>query len=134
MDWSNDLVDLTTFLLRSFAIFYLIMGIGMFANAKTFAKYTKDLEKNKGAVFIASAFVLLLGIVLIQVHTIWEKGPAILVTILAWLTFVKGALFFLFPDHMFSMLKNWEAEPVYKSAAGVVLALGVLLGYLGYYA
>lgn len=134
LDGSHDMVDLTIFLARSFAIFYLVAGIGMLANAKTFSRYTKDLEKNKGAVFIASAFVLILGIILVQLHSVWTQGPELLVTLLCWLTFAKGSLFFLFPDHMFNLLKNWEAEITYKAAGGLVLVLGILFGYFGFYA
>jgi glucan phosphoethanolaminetransferase (alkaline phosphatase superfamily) len=124
--------ELTILIARTFAIFYLITGLGMLSNAKIFAKYMKDLEKNKGIMFMGSAFILMLGIVLVLSHNIWDKGPALLITIIAWLTFIKGTFFFLFPEHMFNMLKNWEAKESISAAGAVMILLGGLLGYVGF--
>jgi len=124
--------DITILIAQAFAIYYLIIGIGLLSNAKVFSKYMKDLEKNKGIMFMGSAFVLLLGVVLVLSHNNWDKGPSIVVTIIAWLTLVKGSFFFLFPEQMFNLLKNWEARESISAAGAIMLVVGILVGYIGF--
>ncbi|MDQ2629094.1 MAG: hypothetical protein M3Y90_19100 [Actinomycetota bacterium] len=80
--------------------------------------------------WVAGAFTLLAGLVVIALHPYWRGVAAFSVSALGWLTAVKGVLLVAFPVTVLSLPADWmSAVSVWRV---VYVAFAVLGGYLTY--
>lgn len=83
--------------------------------------------------FIAGFFTLILGVLLVVSHNRWVWNWRVIITVIAWLTLIKGASIILYPIFIDKMtllfLQNMNAAYV---AAGIDFLLGGLLCYFGF--
>ncbi len=128
-------MDNTFFLGAIVGPYLLVAGLSMLLYAKVWVKLMKDMEKNHTAVVIGMMLALLLGLVLIQMHNIWEWSIWVVITVFGWIAFLKGVFYFLAPgDWIKGMIKTF-ANTSYMYIAGLVFAiLGGWMSYLVYIA
>jgi hypothetical protein len=105
----------------------------MLLYAKVWVKLMKDMEKNHTAIVIGMALALLVGLVIIQMHNIWEMSIWVIITIFGWAGFLKGVFYFLAPgDWIKGMIKTF-ANASWMYGCGLVMAiLGGWMSYLVY--
>jgi len=113
--------------------FFLIVWTWMLFNWKNFEKIIKDFFKNSALMWVTMFFTLILWLLLITFHNIWEKSWIVIITILWWLTFIKWAFYSLFPWLMMKIAKY------FMDKFSVILPIGWILwvliwAYLTYFA
>jgi hypothetical protein len=124
-------MSITAIILQTFAIYFLVMGIGVITNWNILRKIVHEFQKERGLMFIMGALLTLLGSFLITIHTAWDNIPQIAASLLVWMLFAKGVMIVLFPDVLKRQTKyifkhkNW-----YYAAAIIIPLLGVLCGAL----
>lgn len=124
-------MELSILVAKIAALIYLSAGVGALTTKIDYGKVYDDFAKSKGLTYLAGFMALILGMILVQYHNIWVKDWTVLVTILGWLSVIKGVMLIAFPD---SMLKF---KPVFKNSqffAFLALALGAIFGYFGFIA
>jgi len=123
----------TLFITKAFSLYFLVVGLSMLINSKAFSKRFACLIESESCLLIVAILTLILGIILILFHNIWQGGWNIFISILCWLTFIKGAIRMLFPQFD-ALWKN-----VFTKTSSIVLAgffcllLGVITGYVGFH-
>lgn len=111
------------------AIFYISAGIGVLSGRVTFAQLVEDFERSPALTFVTGFFTLVLGALLVQYHNIWVMNWIVLITLIGWMSLLKGIRLIIFPRSM-SAFKIWYKN---SQAWGVLmLALGILFGYFGF--
>ena len=125
-------MDLSLFLARILGPLYLIVTIGLFLNHKYFSKMIKEVIKSPSCTYFYAAFDLLIGLILVNTHNLWVNDWRLVITIMAWMVLIKGALLLVFPEQMTKSLKKWRKQNWYLF--GVILSgiLGIYLTYAGY--
>jgi hypothetical protein len=125
-----------TFLLGAIVGPYLlVMGLSILLYVKVWVKIMKEVEKNHTAIVIGMAFALLLGLVFIQMHNIWEMSIWVVITIFGWIAFLKGAFYFLAPGDWIKGAIKIFAKPGWLYAFGLISGvLGAYMSYLVYIA
>ncbi len=123
---------LSFFLAQVFGLTLTITGLGILINRDRIDKIMSDMEKNHALTYLAGMFTLIIGTLLILTHNIWYGGWAVIITVLGWLTFLKGIFYMLFPKAMFSMAKSMQKQGWYNFASIVILILGIYLMYVGF--
>jgi protein-S-isoprenylcysteine O-methyltransferase Ste14 len=73
-----------------------------------------------------------MGAVLIVMNNIWTSGLSLLITILGWLTLIKGAFLLLFPNLALSLYRKFNKDSVLMAGGIVAFILGLVLLYLGF--
>ena len=128
-------MDNTFFLGGIVGPYLLIMGLSLLLYAKVWIKIMKDMEKNHTAIYVGMALALILGLVFIQLHNIWEWSIWVVITIFGWLAFLKALFYFLAPgDWIKGMVKTF-ANTSWIYIFGLVLGiLGAWMSYLVYIA
>ena len=80
-----------TQLLAAFVGLYLIAaGIGLLREQGSYSKMMNELKDNTALGFVTGAFVLALGAAMVAVHDVWTGPLAIIVSVIAWWTLIKG--------------------------------------------
>lgn len=125
-------MDISIFLAKAFAIYFVIMGLIMLIRRKVFQEALTQLTNNRGSIFLIAIVTLILGIILVLFHPEFTKDWRSVITVLCWLTLLKGIVNLLIPEKMLLISQKLLANRVFYYIDGVIiLALGVYLGYCG---
>jgi hypothetical protein len=125
----------TLFLCRLLGLFFLICSLAMIVHKQIFTDALATVAGDPLAILWTSLIISLAGLAMVLVHNVWSKGPlVVIVTLLGWLTLVKGIAYLLLPAKwlggFFQAVLNSGAY-VY-SVTAFMLALGAYLTYEGF--
>jgi uncharacterized protein YjeT (DUF2065 family) len=120
------------FLAKFFSIYFFIIGLAMLSCTASFRSRALSYANHEGLMLLGGIITLLLGIFLILVHSYWVYNWHVLITVLAWLTFVKGIVHVLCPDIAKRMIQKMDNQNTYRIGGLICLALAVYLGYHGF--
>ena len=85
--------------------------------------------------WVAGAFVLPMGLVVIALHPYWRGPAATIVSLLGCLTVVKGIALMAFPQRYLSVGHTAvSATPWWQASSAVVVVIGLYLTYIGWIA
>ena len=80
-----------TQLLAVFVGLYLVAaGIGFLSERDSYSKLLDEFRDNTALGFVTGAFVLTLGAAMVAIHNLWTSPLAIIVSVIAWWTLIKG--------------------------------------------
>ncbi|HLF67531.1 MAG TPA: hypothetical protein VI522_07945 [Gammaproteobacteria bacterium] len=125
-------MHISLLLAKFFAIYFLVVSLPLLFATDSFRERGKSLFDHPGAMLLASIFTLILGIFLILVHNIWTQDWRLLVTILCWLTFIKGTLYLYCSRTREFVKKHLNHNTAYRVSGIVSLLMALYLGYHGF--
>jgi predicted MFS family arabinose efflux permease len=124
-------MSLSNFVARCLAIIYLSVGVAALSGRITFSKIIEDFEKSPALTYISGFMAVIIGMILITFHNVWVKNWTTVITVIAWISLIKGIMLIAFPKFI-SLFKD-----VYKNNfiwGLVVIIIGLVFGYLGFFA
>ena len=116
-----------------FALFLTVVGLGMIINAKLFVDAFNEIKLNPGLRLVTGLLPILVGSVVIAMHSVWVMAWPVLVTLIGYTLFVLGSLRYLFWKQWVNMMARVLSKPVVRSMGVVALAVGLVLGYYSIY-
>ncbi|UTC24873.1 hypothetical protein MMH89_01745 [Candidatus Comchoanobacter bicostacola] len=116
-----------------FALFLTVVGLGMIINAKLFVDAFNEIKSNPGLRLITGLMPILLGSVVIAMHSVWVMAWPVLVTLIGYTLFILGSLRYLFWKQWVNMMARVLSKSVVRSMGVVALAIGLVLGYYSIY-
>tara|TARA_B100000745_G_C20139723_1_gene390723 strand:+ start:135 stop:524 length:390 start_codon:yes stop_codon:yes gene_type:complete len=127
-------MDLSLFLAQVFGIYFVIGGIGLILKPKTLPKFIQRFSSNRVDVMMGGFLALLIGAPLVLLHNIWDGAVyQTVVTVLVWLTFLKGAARILMPDAVVTLAQKMEHKPnLVNAMLWLMVVLGGYLLYVGF--
>jgi uncharacterized membrane protein HdeD (DUF308 family) len=111
------------------ALTYISAGIAALSGKLTFRKIIEDFEGSSGLTFVTGFITIVFGMLLVEYHNIWVKDWTVLITIIGWVSLLKGVMLIIFPQ-IISSYRNW-----YKNTRiwGIfMIVIGLLFGYFGF--
>ena len=127
-------MELSIFFAKIFAIYFVVLGLGMMFNYKTMGKMIDGFIKNTSLTFSIAIWALLLGAAMVVSHNIWEGWPVI-VTVIGWIVLLKGGAWLLFPGPFTKFAKGVaKSNGAFFASSFIVVIIGLVLGYLGFLA
>jgi hypothetical protein len=120
-------MNISIVLAHILGIIFMGLGLSMFFNKKWTAEAVDSIIENQGIVWLAGLFTLLLGAVTVVLNNVWTSGLPLLVTILGWLTLLKGAFILIFPKATFSYYRKMNKGNVFVWGGAIVFILGLML-------
>lgn len=78
--------------------FMFITGSALFLSKETRSITLENIKNNKIFLIIMGYIQLIIGIPIVILHNVWELSFLGLVTILGWLTVIKGFIFLAKPS------------------------------------
>lgn len=122
-------MEISLLVSRILALTYLSAGIAAFCRKITFSQVVESFERSQGLAFVTGFISLVFGMILVTYHNIWIRNWTVIITIVGWLSLLKGIMLITSPQ-LIVLLK-----PCYKNTKtwGIfMIILGVLFGYLGF--
>ena len=121
------------FLAKAIGIYLLIVSISMIINMPYFFIRIQLLMHDPNAMFITGFMTLILGILMVLSHNVWEWNWRVIVTIIAWLTLFKGISVVACPAYLIDLTNSVSASKATVYAAAVIdLVLALVLCYYGF--
>ena len=108
----------------------VIVGITLF-NKSYFNAVMTDLANSKGLLWITGFITFVMGTAIVALYNVWSADWRVLVTLLGWLTVIKGAFIMLFPSSMTLFYRRFLSDHLLTYSGIYALMLGGLLLFLG---
>ena len=89
--------EVSIFLARALGIYLLIIALSMLFNHKVFFRTFQQWTEQTGVITLTAFISIILGILMVLVHNVWVADWRLVITLLAWLTLVKGVIRLNFP-------------------------------------
>ena len=125
-------MELSVFIAKLFGVVCVAVGLGMLFNSNYYKKMMHAVMQETGLIYFGGIAALVIGVLIVLNHNIWEPSWVVVITILGWLAVVKGVLLLVFPKSI-SMFESWFKAKSTVTLAGVcALILGLVLGYFGF--
>ena len=125
----------TLFLSRLLGLYCIICALSMMVRKQTILATVTALLDNPMAMFLLGLFTLLAGLAMILAHNLWSGRPlVVIVTLVGWLTLIKGLLFLFLPPQMAAgfFLKGLHYQQLFYLYTAINLVLGAYLAYAGF--
>ncbi|MCR4311390.1 MAG: hypothetical protein NUV54_02375 [Candidatus Taylorbacteria bacterium] len=104
-------MDFTFLVLKIFSVYLVLSGLFLIVRGKTLPLLLKDLFAHPAVVYLAGAFLVCAGALLVIQQNVWDGTLRTLVTVIGWLTLLKGVVYLFFPkvfaDLPMKKLRNW---------------------------
>jgi hypothetical protein len=122
-------MELSVLVAKILALTYISAGIAVLSGKITFSKIAEDFERSQGLTFVSGFITLIIGMLLVHYHNIWLKDWTVLITIIGWVTLLKGFMLIAFPQSITSFKGMYK----YSRVWGIfMIAIGLLFGYFGF--
>ena len=125
-------MDISIFLAKVLGLYLFIMAIVMFVNVQRLRAISNAVAGTP-FIFASGAFALIVGLLLVVSHNIWEADWKVIITIIGWLVLIKGIVRLLFPEYASRMMVNFvQNTTAYYITDVIILILGIYLSYVGF--
>ena len=113
---------------------YIVFGVGLVLNPKIYQRVIEEFLNGYAIRYLAGFLALVFGLLIVQVHNVWEFHWAVVITIMGWMGIIKGVLLTVFPDvHDQTIREIHQEHSPPESPIGRHLCLGIFLTIMGYW-
>jgi len=119
---------------RVLGLFLVIVDVTAVARASDMQALLAQVEANSLWTWVAGAFVLLSGLIVVAAHQYWHGADAITVSLLGWLITLRGVLLLSFPQAFVSLADSMIGAPgLWVSLCVAFAFVGLYLTYVGWW-
>lgn len=127
-------METSTLIARLFAPLYLSIGLGMFLSPKYYKKMLGELTHATTLAYLGGTIALVIGVLIVTYHNAWEGNWTLIITLMGWLTLLKGVLLLMIPEPFIELISPLIKSRALPVVGAVALGLGLILGYFGFLA
>lgn len=121
-------MEVSIFLGRALGIYLLIVGLSMLFNYRVFFNSFQQWNEQPGVITLTAFLSIMLGILMVLVHNVWVLDWRLVITLLAWLTLIKGIIRLNFPHVVPRTMEYFhQHKSGYYGLAAFCLVLAVFL-------
>ncbi len=124
-------MDISLSLARLMGPFLLILSSSLLINRKQALSWMREGVKNRVLIILSGVMALVVGELIVSVHSLWVNDWRVIVTLIGWLLVLKGVVRILFPQHFASWVGRFTGRGLLIGSL-VALAIGIVLTVNGY--
>ena len=126
-------MDTSIFLAKALGIYLVVISLGMMLNANKIRPLFQLMIKDTPLTYFGGIMALIIGILMILSHNVWEMDWPVIITIVGWISFLKGISIIFLPDFVISSSSKWlENRTAYYTTLLFTLIFGAILIYFGF--
>ncbi|MBN4077289.1 hypothetical protein JYT19_00090 [Sulfobacillus acidophilus] len=123
----------STFFAKFLGVYLAVFGIAFLLNKKQSNRVMKALLEGAGLQFYIGMITTLLGAFIVVKHNIWVRDWPVIITILGWITLLKGIGYTLSTKQLMTFGKKFVSiKNIHIYGGGSWTILGAVLIYFGY--
>ena len=125
----------TLFLSKLIGLYCILAALSMMTRRQATLETVTALLQNPSMMLILGVITLAAGLAMVLAHNIWSGGAlAVVVTLVGWITLLKGLLFLFLPPEKEAglFLVQLHYQQFFYLYGAISLALGVYLTYSGF--
>lgn len=121
-------MNISIFIARILGPASFIVALGLLLNRDFYLKVFDDFINNTAFLYMGGLMALILGLVMIINHNIWEPSWVVIITIYGWLALTKGVLLTVFPKSVKAFTRLYHNNPkVLRLQAYLMLLFGIFI-------
>ncbi len=114
--------------------YLVIVAIGIMLNLKFYQRMMEDFFKNSALIYLGGVLALIIGLLIVLFHNVWEANWAVLITIFGWIGLIKGVWLIIFPDSAGRLAQAYQKKAALLVVhLIIILVIGVFLTAKGYF-
>ena len=125
-------IETSIFLAKTIGLFGAMSTLAILVNYKRYLKIEEDAVRNPVMTYVSGFLILIISVLLIVSHQVWTQDWRVLITIIGWLTFLKGTLRIFFPEKIKKLIGKKRDDPRFLFAEVIVLLVSLYLIYQGF--
>jgi hypothetical protein len=126
-------MTISFFLGKVIGIYLFTTSLALVLNKKIYKDFLKEIAQNSSFIIFSGIIALILGIMIITTHNVWMMKWEVIITIIGWITFIKGVLFLYFPTSMLHMIKHLYKKTIFITICSWIgLFIGIYLIYMSF--
>lgn len=127
-------MDTSIIIARMICIIYLSVGVGFAFSTSYYNDAFKKIVNDSTYLFLGGWIATILGVALVHIHNFWVNDWRLLITIISWTILIKGVLLLAFP-RVIRVFEEWfTPKGIQNYFLPMVIALGLIFGYYGFFA
>lgn len=127
-------MEVSLYLAKALGIFFLVVGLAVLVNRKTYKKADMGLLNNQPVTLVFGMVIMLAALLMVVKHNVWELSYVGLITLIGWIALLKGAVIVLIPDLLDVLRKKTFGDGWYWVGGIIWFLVGVCLSYHGFFA
>jgi hypothetical protein len=126
-------MDTSILLAKIIGPLFVIVGAGIFINLEHYRRLIADFGASPLSIYMAGTTAVLLGLLIVTYHNVWEWRWPVIITILGWLIVIKGAVRVIAPKLVADRAARYARNTnIVMTTAIVTFVLGAVLCYFAY--
>ena len=125
----------TFFLSKLIGLYFILAALSMIIHKQATVETVIALLHNPSMMFVLGVITLAAGLAMVLAHNIWSgRALAVIVTLVGWITLIKGLLFLFLPPDVDAelFLTNLHYQQLFYLYAAISLVLGIYLTFSGF--
>lgn len=124
-------MDTSHLIAQMLGLIYIVVGIGILVDTPRYRKLMDEIQSNALVWYFGGVAALITGFLIVTFGpNTWTVTIEGLITLIGWIALAKGVLLLVMPSVLLSTARMWIKN--LQLASGIVIVLGLLLGYYGF--
>jgi uncharacterized membrane protein len=131
MCYSLTIATVSSFFAQLIGFYLVLICLAMLLQPERFKKMMNIVLGHPASLYICSATNIIFGLTILIPHNIWVASWPLLITIIGWLTLLKGVFSLYFPEKYLKMFVKLMEKPGYQIWTWFWLFIGLYLAWMG---
>lgn len=123
-------MDISIIAAKVLGTYFVVSGLFLVFRGKTVPHLLKDFFDHPAIVYLAGVILIFLSSIFLIQSNIWDGTWRTIITIIAWVTLIKGIAYILFPEALRAFVSKKLLETLNVYGVVAILA-GLALFYVG---
>ena len=121
------------FIAQIIGLLFCIDAVGVLVNTAFYRRIVEELIESPALCYLGGILALFFGLFILNFNNAWTADWTVIITIIGWLSVVKGVLLIVFPN-VYPHLSNWmrKGDPMMRYMGIIYLLLGLFLTVKGF--
>jgi len=121
------------FIAQIIGLLFCIDAVGVLVNTALYRRIVEEFIESPALCYLGGILALFFGLFILNFNNAWTADWTVIITIIGWLSVVKGVLLIVFPK-VYPNFSNWMrmGDAMMRYMGIIYLLLGLFLTFKGF--